>query len=71
MKIRLTIEVTDKDRLLFGAKLHGKLTPATREEIIEVVLASVDETLAHDREVFDKHTEEIIKAIKQSSPSGK
>ena len=66
MKIRITFDISDKDRLLFGAKIHGKLTPASREEIEAVIHESVENGLVHNREVFDKHTADIIKAIEQS-----
>jgi hypothetical protein len=66
MKVRVTFDISDKDRLLFGAKIHGKLVPATNEEVTNIIEVIVEESLALDRKVFDEHTAEIIKAIRHS-----
>ena len=63
MKLRITFDIDERDRLLFGAKIHGTMTPATRDEIISIITLSVDDMLVHDREVFDEYTKEVIKQL--------
>jgi hypothetical protein len=71
MKVRITFDISDRDRLLFGAKIHGKLVPASNEEVTKIIEASVEEMLVYDRQVFDEHTAEIIKLLKDSTTKGK
>jgi hypothetical protein len=66
MKIRVTFDITDKERVAIGLGL-GDLRPATREEVLGFIQAAVDEPL-NDAVV---EVDAIVERIKMSLAKGK
>lgn len=63
MKVRVTLEVSDADRLIIGLKRQGKYIPATREEIVEEVEHAFDIHMHEPRKAYDEANEQIARAI--------
>lgn len=65
MKVRVTTELTDADRLMIGAALNGKMgTPATHEECTRYLEYIIGRGLSPLRRKWEIETKEIIEAIR-------
>lgn len=60
MKIGVTFEISDEDRLLYGVRATGQLVPAKRNTIIEFIKQDVEGGLIERRAIFEKHTQEVL-----------
>jgi hypothetical protein len=63
MKVRITFDIDERDRLLIGAKIHGTMTPATHAEVTNTIINEVDNLMRHDRDIWDEHTAEVLKQL--------
>lgn len=67
MKVRVTIDVDRKDRLLIGTANDGELgTVATREQIVEYIETAYEVSIQPARAEFDKETKAIVAQIRDT-----
>lgn len=66
MKVRITFEVNDDDRLLIGTASddEGRLRPATHEELVSSIDAMYEEFMVPKRAAFEIFRKEFIAGIK-------
>lgn len=63
MKVRVTFDVTDQQRLGIGAATSGQFRPATREEIDAFIEVVVTDRLNDLAAVVQRQTDEIVAKI--------
>lgn len=66
MKVRITFDVGDDDRILIGtaADEDGRLRPATHKELVDSIGDMYEEFMEPKRMQFDKFRKEFIAGIK-------
>lgn len=65
MKINITFEVDERDRLLYGARITGQLVPANHKQIRELIEYDVNHGLDERRAIFNAHTEQVLKLLNE------
>ena len=60
MKVQITFDITDEERIVLGLQTHGSLAPATRAEIEEAIRSYVDVPLNAGVVALRKANQDII-----------
>lgn len=67
MKVRITTDLSDSDRLMIGAITHGTLgVIATHEECTEYLIEILQDALEPPRRGWQKVNDEIVSSLKIS-----
>lgn len=66
MKVRVTIDVPERDRYIIGLAQTGEHEQATREMIVKEIEHAFDIHMTEPRAAWDRTTEEIRQAILRS-----
>ena len=67
MKVRVTFDVTDTDRLILGAvQEDGTFQPAPREAIVSFIEDLYTARMAEAREVYEAKAESIRASIREA-----
>jgi len=67
MKVRVTIEVSDRDRYIIGTALDGYTSrQATREELDDFIVRCYEEALEKPREAEAERTKVYVAEIRES-----
>lgn len=67
MKVRVTFDVTDTDRIAIGVLIDGKFAPASHETTEAYLAGVVHQRLARLRAQFDLATQSIIDGMEQNT----
>ena len=71
MKVRVTLDISDQDRLILGLAEHGVFgKQASREFIVSYIGSMYELSMRKGREEFDFRTREIIELIESSIMTG-
>ena len=60
MKVQITFDITDEERIVLGLQTHGSLAPATRAEMEEAIRSYVATPLDAGVEALRKANQDII-----------
>lgn len=66
MQVRVTIDVSDIDRLIIGAAKDGVFRAAKRDEIQEFVENAYESVIAQPRATYLDLTQSTVSAIQES-----
>jgi len=67
MKVRVTIEVDDRDRYIIGGAIDGTMIrPATRDELDDFIVRCYEGAMEQPRVKEEKRTEEYVASIRES-----
>lgn len=63
MKVRVTLDIDDGDRMIIGLAIHGEHIPATREELVDTVVGSYEKAMLPARVAWRKRNDAIVAEI--------
>ena len=66
MKVRVTIDVSDVDRIILGAAIHDTFVNASHEEIVEAITNAYEFSMLKSRKAYSDMTQGTVDAIKES-----
>lgn len=63
MKVRVTLDIDDTDRMIIGLAVHGRHVQATREELVDTVVGAYEKSMLPARAAWKKRNDAIVAEI--------